>query len=76
MARTYVPKVNGHVTYFATTTAKAKPGTITAVGSTNGGIRLRFGRNGGTVGTASVGILRVPFVVDGTHTRANTYVPY
>ena len=76
MARTYVPKVNGHVTYFDATTAKAKPGTITAVGSTNGGIRFRIAHSGVIVGTAAVGILRAPFVVDGTHSRANTFVPY
>jgi|SRR5882762_18328 len=64
MARTYVPKVNGHVTYFdGSTPTRARAATITAVGSTNGGVILRIGRgkqlicttNGTTTLTATTG---------------------
>ncbi len=75
MARTYTPKVNGHVTYFdSSTPTRARAATITAVGSTNGGVVLRIGRNGGTAGTGAVGILREPF--NHSATKANTWEPY
>lgn len=73
MAHPYTPVVNGHVHYFDTN-ARAKPGTITAVGSVNGGIVIRIGRNGAVVGDATTGILREPF--NHSATKANTWSPY
>ena len=49
-------RVNHLVTY-KTSAGKLRPAVITAVGSTNGGIRLRVRHHGETYGTASVGIL-------------------
>lgn len=59
MARTFTPRVNRHVQYVRTG-AKLVSATITAVGSTNGGIVLRVGRGAQAVtyGDATTGILR------------------
>lgn len=57
MARPYTPKVNRHVTYY-TGTGRPKAATITAIGSANGGVVLRLGRGGGTVGDVTTGVLR------------------
>ena len=73
MARTYVAKVNKHVHYFDSN-ARAKPGTITAIGSVNGGIVLRIGRSGAVVGDGTTGILREPF--NHSATKVNTWSPY
>lgn len=72
MARTYVPEVNHHVTYFD---ANSKPvsATITAVGSVNGGIVLRIGRSGIVKGNGTTGILRVAF--NHASSKANTWTP-
>lgn len=59
MARPYTPKVNKHVTYYDAA-GKPRPGTITAIGSTNGGIIIRITHSGQIVGTGAVGILRGP----------------
>jgi hypothetical protein len=74
MARTYVAKVNHHVHYFDSVDSVPLPGTITAIGSTNGGIVLRIGRSGITKGTGATGILREPF--NHSATKANTWSPY
>lgn len=49
-------KAGRRVTY-KTSAGKLRPAIITAIGSTNGGIRLRVGHHSENYGTASVGIL-------------------
>lgn len=60
VARTFTPKVNRHVIYYDAA-SKPRPGTITAIGSTNGGVTLRITHTGQTFGTGTVGILRAAF---------------
>lgn len=75
MARTLVLKVNKHVTYFdGSAPTRARAATVTAIGSVNGGVILRIGRGGGTVGDATTGILREPF--NHSATKANTWQIY
>ncbi len=75
MARPLTLKVNKHVTYFDTSTpTRARAATITAIGSVNGGVILRLGHGGGTVGDATTGILREPF--NHSATKANTWQVY
>jgi hypothetical protein len=51
--------VNMHVTYYATG-RKPRPATITAIGSSNGGVILRVGRGSQvqTFGNGTTGILK------------------
>lgn len=51
-------KVNRHVTFWKSGSRKPRPATITAVGSTNGGVILRVGHHGEVYGNATTGILR------------------
>jgi len=75
MARTLVLKANKHVTYFdGSTPTRARAATVTATGSVNGGVVLRIGRSGLTVGDATTGILREPF--NHSATKANTWQIY
>lgn len=67
MARPWSAKVGRHVTYYDAN-GKARPATITATGSTNGGVVLRVER-ANTVGDATTGILR-SFA---PNARANTF---
>jgi hypothetical protein len=63
-------KVNSHVTYFAVTTAKPLPATVTGFATDTNPI-LRLTHTGTTFGTASVGIAKWAR----TGSRAGTYSP-